>query len=210
VGYAAARRAGRSVDVLPGSRAADRLLADSMMARMVARHAAARADGAPASALGEAELMAEILHAERAVAAGRPDSAIARLRRAAVRWEALPYAFGPPGVVKPPRERAAELLLSNGRPAEALAQLDSAERMTPGRTQVALRRARALAALGRDAEARGAYAALDSTWRAAEPTFPFSAEAARGAGRVPAAARAARVVADTLARHRAPRVGARP
>jgi predicted Zn-dependent protease len=102
----------------------------------------------------------------------------------------MPFEFGPPAVVEPPRERAAELLLAAGRPAEALAQADSAERMTPGRTQLALVRARALAALGRRPEARRAYAALDSVWRAAEPDFAPRAAARAEAGALAGARRA--------------------
>jgi hypothetical protein len=124
-----------------------------------------------------------VLGAERLAAAGRADSAAGVLRAGAGRWEAQPFDFGPPAVLKPPRERAAELLLAPlGRPAEALAQADSAERMTPGRAQLVLVRARALAALGRRAEARRAYAALDSAWHAAEADFGPRARARAESG----------------------------
>jgi tetratricopeptide (TPR) repeat protein len=171
VGYAAARRSGRRSDVAPARRGADRALADSMLARMTARH-----DAASPRLRGDDEVvdgvMIALLRAELLAATGRADSAVALLQPAAARWEALPFAFGPPAVPVPPRERAAQLLLAAlRRPADALAQVDSAERMTPGRTQLMLVRARALAALGRRDEARHAYSALDRAWHAAEPTF---------------------------------------
>ena len=200
VGYAAARRAGRRVDVTPGSRDADRRLADSMLARLVARSSRARATRSAdqPSALGEADVMAQVLAAELAWGAGRRDSAVATLRRAGAAWEALPFQFGPPGVPKPPRERAAEMLLFMGRPADALAEVGLAERMTPGRTQLALVRARALAALGRRDEARRAYAALDSVWRSADATLPDREEARVGSGAFAAALGGAPVTVDTV------------
>jgi len=180
--YAAARRAARP-DGGAGS-AADRAFADSALAFLTARAAALRArpDGRARNAAEQAAVKAEILRAELLAGAGRTDSAVAVLRAAAARWEALPFEFGPPEPVVVPRERAAQLLLSLGRPAEALAQADSAERMTPGRTGLLLARARALAALGRQDEARRSYAALDSIWHAAEPDFA-GRRAARAAGR---------------------------
>ncbi len=189
VGYAAARRAVRPAGGAPGGRAADRALADAMLARMTSRLAALRAGGpaapagARAGALDEAEVTTDVLRAELLAGAGRVDSAVGVLRAAAARWEALPFDFGPPGVLKPPRERAAELLLAaRHRPAESLAQADSAERMTPGRAQLLLVRARALAALGRRAEARRAYAALDGAWHAAEAGFGPRARARAESG----------------------------
>lgn len=196
--FAAARRAERAVDVTPGSRAADRAYAESALARMSVRIERARAAGARGSGLGDAAVMMEILAAELAWGAGRQDTAVAMLRAAAARWEALPFAFGPPAVLKPPRERAAELLLFMGRPAEALTELQLAERMTPGRTQAMLRRARALDALGRRAEAARVYARLDSIWRGADVTFPNREEARAGSGALAAAPGAVRVNVDTI------------
>lgn len=160
-GYAAARRAEGAANVARGRRAADRVVADSALAFLMRERANE-----------EASMFAEILRAELLVVDGRADSAVTVLRAAGARWESQPFEFGPPAVLKPPRERAAEILQSVlDRPAEALAQADSAERMTPGRTQLMLVRARALAALGRRDEARRAYAALERVWHAAEPTF---------------------------------------
>lgn len=198
VGFAAARRAARPVDLTPGSRDADRLLADSMLARITARNARARAEGVRVSALGEAEVMEQMLRAERYVIANRPDSAVALLRAAAEQLEALPFAFGPPATVKSPRERAAEILLVTGRPAEALAELEKSERLAPGRTQARLRRARALLALGRRDEAAREYQEVARVWRDADVTFPAREEARWGSTVLASAGSDASVTVDTV------------
>jgi tetratricopeptide (TPR) repeat protein len=176
-GYAAARRA-ENPRAGKGRRTVDGRLADSMLARMQARREGTTgAEGPEATALGRAEVMEETLRAELAWGAGRRDSAVAMLRSAAARLEALPFAFGPPPTVKPPRERAGEMLVLLHRPAEAVAELDLAERTAPRRTAALRWRARALAALGRRAEAARAREELRAIWHSAEPDYPMLAEA---------------------------------
>ena len=46
---------------------------------------------------------------------------------------ALPVDFGPPDLVKPPRELLGEWLLEDGRPAEASRAFEAALAATPGR-----------------------------------------------------------------------------
>lgn len=198
VGAAAARRSARPVDLTPGSRAADALLADSMMERISARNARLRAGGRGGTALGEAEALEGMMRAELHAARGRQDSAVALLRSAAERLEALPFAFGPPLTARPPRERAAEILLAAGRAEEALAELDAAERMAPGRTRALYLRARALLALGRRDEAVRAYRALAEAWRGADVTFPYRTEALWGSTLLPATGGDATVAVDTV------------
>ena len=204
VGYAAARRAGRLADVAGGSRRADRLLADSMLARLAARITATRAAGARSSALGEAEVMEQMLRAEMEVASQHSDSAVTRLRAAAAQLEALPFAFGPPTVVKPPRERAAELLLRLNRPAEALTELDLSERTAPLRATAQLLRARALLSLRRNDEARRVYTALATSWHASDVDSPWLPEVRWGRGDMPdvgrggSAAAARSAIVDTV------------
>lgn len=200
VGWTAARRAARPVDLGAGSRAADRALADSMRARLEARAGRGRAlEGPAAQEFRMTGVMAEVLAAEL-VAGAKPDSAVALLRAAAAHLEAIPYEFGPPTIVKPPRERAAELLLSLDRPAEALAELELAERMAPGRTLARRARARALLALGRRDAMRREYAALAGTLHVAEPTYPWLVEARWGRGDMPEAGTPATVAAARAAR----------
>jgi dienelactone hydrolase len=198
VGAAAARRSGRPVDVTPGSRDADALLADSMLGRIAARNARLRAAGEGGTTLGEAEVLERMLRAEVHAARGRPDSAVALLRGAGEQLEALPFAFGPPVTGKPPRERAAEMLLFAGRAADALAELDAAERMAPGRTRAQYTRARALLALGRREEAVRAYRALAEAWSGADVTFPRRREALWGSTMLPTVGSDASVAVDTV------------
>ncbi len=146
----------------PAARRGDRRLADSLLAAIARRNASAGARGASVSSLGESEVMERTLRAELRASSGDRAAAVEELRRAAARWESLPFAFGPPYVIVPPRERAAELLLAMNEPADALAELARAEKMAPGRTQAMRIRARALAALGKRAEAARTAAALDS------------------------------------------------
>jgi hypothetical protein len=169
--YPAARRAARAA----ATRDRDRRLADSLLDAIARRNASAGARGASATSLGESEVMERVLRAELRASAGDRASAVEELRRAAARWESLPFAFGPPYIIVPPRERAAELLLAQGKPADALAELALAEKMAPGRTQAMLCRARALDALGRRAEAARTYAALDAIWRGADASVRATA-----------------------------------
>ncbi len=198
VGVAAARRAARPVDVTPGSREGDRVLADSMLATMSSRLARARAAGIPPRGLTEAEVMEKMLRAEVHLIDAQRDSAVALLRAAAEQVEALPFEFGPPVMGKPPRERAADILYSAGRPADALAELDRAEQLAPGRTQARLRRAEALLDLGRTDEAVREYRQLATIWRDADVTFPSRAEARWGSSVLPSASRDRSVAVDTL------------
>jgi dienelactone hydrolase len=100
--------------------------------------------------------------------------------------------------VKPPRERAGEILLFTGRPAEALAELERSERLAPGRTQAALRRARALLALGRREDAVRVYGDLATVWRDADVTFPGREEARWGSTALASAGSDAAVAVDTV------------
>ena len=197
VGIAAARRAGRRVDVAPGSRAADRLLADSMHAAITARLAQARAAGTPARGLVEAEVMEKMLRAEIRMIDAQRDSAVALLRAAAEQVEALPFEFGPPVMGQPPRERAAEILVYSG-PADALVELEKAERYAPGRTQARLYRAEALLNLGRTEEAVREYRELATIWRHADVTLATRAEVRWGSSVLASAARDRSIAVDTL------------
>jgi dienelactone hydrolase/tetratricopeptide (TPR) repeat protein len=201
VGTAAARRAGRQVDVTPGSRGSDRLLADSTHAAIASRLARARAAGATARGLVEAEVMEKMLRAEIRLIDAQRDSAVALLRAAAEQVEALPFEFGPPVMGKPPRERAAEILhlyYSGGSPADALVELEKAERYAPGRTQARLRRAEVLLDLGRTDEAVREFRELATVWRDADVTFAGRAEVRWGSSVLPSAARDRSIAVDTL------------
>ena len=78
-------------------------------------------------------LLARELRAALARTAGRKAEAEAMLVAVAAEAAALPVDFGPPDLVKPPRELLGEWLLDDGRPAEARRAFEGALAATPGR-----------------------------------------------------------------------------
>ena len=99
------------------------------------------------------KVMALMLQAALAQADGRSDEAIALATDAAQRYEAVPFDYGPPAPVKPPREFAGELLLQAGKPKEALAEFERALKTAPQRRLSLQGRQRAMAAAGATAMA---------------------------------------------------------
>lgn len=67
------------------------------------------------------------------IAGGRTDAGLALLRASAEAEAALPFAFGPPEIIKPTYELLGEQLLSAGRADEAREALRAAAGRTPGR-----------------------------------------------------------------------------
>ena len=116
---------------------------------------------------------------------GRPDSAVAALRKAAELEEALTIV-GPP-IVPTAHELLGELLLELGRFDEAAAAFDSALQRTPNRSLAVLGRARSAAQAGDMALAQEYYGRLLRNWHAADPDLPELAEARRGVKRLAAA-----------------------
>jgi len=125
---------------------------------------------------------ADLLDAMIEHRAGRHAQAQTLAARAAANSDALPFAFGPPFLFKPPHELAGELLLADRQPKAAVAEFDLALKTAPKRTASLLGRARALKASGAKAEAKAAYAELAAIWKNAEPDQPALAEVRREAG----------------------------
>jgi len=130
-------------------------------------------------------ILTSMLEGAIAVRDGHADAGIAEVRDAAARYDALPFAFGPPLPVKPPHELAGELLLAQSRPTEALAQFDAALKLAPNRALSLLGRMHALQVLHDDAGAAKARATLAAIWHRADPDLPLLAEV-RTAAAVPA------------------------
>ena len=101
-----------------------------------------------AMAIFDLQLQAEVLLAGKPA---RPDSAVALLRRATTIEDQMPYAFGPPFIDKPSHERLGEVLLAQGRAAEAKQEYETALQRMPNRALVVrgLKRAEAMLAAGR-------------------------------------------------------------
>jgi tetratricopeptide (TPR) repeat protein len=144
----------------------DAALADSMAARITAR--AARRHDEEVGAFGSSKLemvQANTIRAYRLHQAGKSDEAVKLLREAADLEASLPFAFGPPVSLKPPREALGELLLELDRPADALRELTLALARTPKRAAVLLGIARAHTALGHATDAARVYAELPDAWK---------------------------------------------
>ena len=132
--------------------------------------------------LGEyLEIQADMLQAVIDAHEGRMDAAVARVRTAAANSDALPFQFGPPMTAKPPHELLGELLLQQGKPADALAEFDKAQKSTPNRALTLLGRARALKATGDTTGAAQAFSQLAAQWHAADADLPVLAEVRAGA-----------------------------
>jgi tetratricopeptide (TPR) repeat protein len=166
LGYAALRRGDRSE-------------ADAQAARL---HALATrspvADDEDANPQVVAILDTELRAALRA-ADGAPDEAVALLRQAASIEDTMPVAFGPPDVVKPTHELLGELLLAQGKPAEAQQEFVRALALAPRRSASLLGLARAATAAGDAPVADQARADLRTIWHQADEDLPGLAEIAR-------------------------------
>jgi tetratricopeptide (TPR) repeat protein len=99
---------------------------------------------------------------------GAADSAVALLRDATAREDAMPVDFGPPALVKPSHELFGEILLQLRRPREAEAEFQRALTLAPKRARSLLGLARASAAAGDERTAARAYAELRQIWHRAD------------------------------------------
>ena len=93
-------------------------------------------------------------------AEGRKEDAVAQLREAATREDAIEKSAVTPGPIKPARELLGEMLLEVGRPAEALTAFEETMTREPNRYRSIEGAARAAQASGDPAKARGYYAKL--------------------------------------------------
>jgi len=127
-----------------------------------------------AAAILENELAAQLLFEQ-----GETSEALARLKEATAAEDSLPFAYGPPDVVKPSHELLGEMLLELGRPVEARAQFERALERAPRRVLSFLGFARAAEQAG-DVEAAGkAYTELQEIWRYSDEELPERDEVAR-------------------------------
>jgi tetratricopeptide (TPR) repeat protein len=131
-------------------------------------------------------ILADMLEGAIAARDGHADAGLAQVRAAAAHYDALPFAFGPPIVVKPPHELAGEMLLAMQRPKEALAEFDAALKLAPNRALSLLGRMHALQDIGDLTGAGRTRAQLAAIWHGADRDLPLLAEV-RPAAAVPVA-----------------------
>ena len=113
-------------------------------------------------------VMANSLEAAILQRKGQTGQALALVAKAAADFDAMPFDFGPPAIIKPPHELRGELLLAAGKPVDALAEFDLALKAAPNRAQAMLGRVHALQQSGDQAGATKAAAALLLVWRHAD------------------------------------------
>ncbi len=108
---------------------------------------------------------------------GRTAAALARAKEAAAAEDAMSFEFGPPLVIKPAHELFGELLASQGRPADAQREFESALSHAPGRSLSLAGLARAAAAAKNATAAAAALKQLEANRREADPPRPGFAPA---------------------------------
>ncbi len=95
---------------------------------------------------------------------GETDVALVLMMSAAEAESSQPMYYGPPHVPKPSNELTGEMLLSLGRPEEAITYFTESLNRSTARTQSLLGLARAQEAVG-DPEAAKTWLALETNWR---------------------------------------------
>jgi tetratricopeptide (TPR) repeat protein len=144
-------------------------------ARALAAFSAANAASGtknPTDVIPELELKALMKLAE-----GERDDAVALMRQATAREDAMPFEFGPPVVPKPSHELFGEILLQMGRAKEAEVEFRRALALAPKRARSLLGLARASAIAGDRATATEAQEALRAIWHRADAELGKLAEA---------------------------------
>lgn len=122
-----------------------------------------RAHEDPVSDIDELELKALARLAE-----GAKDEAVALMRQATAREDAMPVDFGPPALLKPSHELFGEMLLEIDRPKEAQVEFRRALTLAPKRARSLLGLGRAAVAAGDKAGASEAYSTLRAIWYLAD------------------------------------------
>ena len=103
--------------------------------------------------------------------------AVTLLEKAVEIGKNQPYAFGPPDPEKPTEELLGELLLRQGKPAEAKAAFVAELERTPNRALSMLGLARSQSALGDKAAAKETATKLLLMWKPGDASYPLRAEA---------------------------------
>jgi tetratricopeptide (TPR) repeat protein len=149
---------------------------DAKTAEMALAELTRRAGGS-ANRGRDVAVMEKDLAALVAVAGGRGSDACARMREAVALERELPPPLGLPRPLKPAAELFGEILLELGRAREATTEFERALARWPNRSLTLLGLARAAAASGDRAAARGHYQRLLANWRSADPGLPELKEA---------------------------------
>jgi tetratricopeptide (TPR) repeat protein len=110
---------------------------------------------------------------------GKRDEALALLREASTKEDALPLEYGPPDIVKPTHELLGEVLLGLGDGREAQREFERSLQLAPRRALSLLGLARAATMAGDREGAARAHAELRKIWHKADGDVPWVREVAR-------------------------------
>jgi hypothetical protein len=120
----------------------------------------------------QAEIQKLAVSAWTARVEGRNDEAVALMRQAADREDAIEKHPVTPGAIQPAREMLAELLLELGQPAKAFAEFEASQKTDPNRLHGLAGAARAAEAAGDKAKAKGYYVKLIELTKSADSERP--------------------------------------
>jgi hypothetical protein len=131
---------------------------------------------------GQVEIQRRGAAAWTALVEGRQAEALTMMREAADMEDATEKAAITPGPIKPARELLGEMLLQLERPAEALAEFETAMKKEPNRFRALYGAAQAAATAGQRQKASAYYATLLKITKSADPQGrPELAQARQGA-----------------------------
>ncbi|HEU5154302.1 MAG TPA: tetratricopeptide repeat protein [Gemmatimonadales bacterium] len=111
------------------------------------------------------EIMQRELMGMMLVKAGKNEEGVALLRQAAAQEDTVPYDFGPPETIKPPKELLGEVLLAVGKPADAKVAFEQSLARTPRRPASLIGLATAATKTGDIEEASTALSDLEKVWK---------------------------------------------
>ncbi|HZI99481.1 MAG TPA: hypothetical protein VFD22_02380 [Gemmatimonadaceae bacterium] len=158
----------------------DRGAVDSVITYLEKLRSDAASDATKATSRGFVEVMAMSLRGYKEWDNSKLEDALKTFREAAALEASLPMPFGPPVVIKPPRESAGELLLLMKQPAAAKAEFTRALARTPKRVAVLLGLARSEKALGNREVSRKLYREVLAIWHNADAKLPELVEVRNG------------------------------
>jgi predicted negative regulator of RcsB-dependent stress response len=117
------------------------------------------------SIVNNMEIMQRELKGMLLVKAGKTDDGLALLRQAAAQEDTVPYDFGPPETIKPPKELLGEMLLAVGKAADAKVAFEQSLARTPRRPASLIGLASAATKTGDTEEASTALSELERVWK---------------------------------------------
>jgi tetratricopeptide (TPR) repeat protein len=158
----------------------ERDTANAILGEMGKLRASEGGDATKVTSRGYVQVMEKTLRGYMAWKDGKRDDALKIFDEAANIEASLPMPFGPPVVIKPPRESRGELLLEMKRPSQAKVEFEKALARTPLRTAALLGMARAEKALGHSAESRKYYRQVLDIWHGADRDLPELTEVRAG------------------------------